>query len=426
MQKKPLLTRIIQSLCFLVLLSGIHSPAYSRTKWEPGYLVKNNGDTLRGLIFFRHGHKSPATVSLKLEKDQSASVYKPIDVRMFSVVEDAQQIYYSSFVTDIDHSTITLDQLESSPVVKPTRDTVFSQLILKGKKSLYLYVDRLNRKDHYLVTDEDGRPTDLYNKRYFVATDRINTTYSGQYKLQLQKLFSDCSKITMAQIDATTFTKRNIIKLVDLYNQCTNSAPNYRYIPAKIPVHFGIIAGPDLVTLKLGSAFWNPTGQYNFKPATGYSGGVFLNIVSPHGHRCWSLYNELNFNHYEMHAPDFDNITNADLKLTSLKLLTILRYQYQHFRNLKPFIEAGIGNAYAFQLSATSTSELNTFSGPKYTTAPITDYRNYEQLLVAGIGINYKALGLQLRYETGNGIFLDRDVSSSTKHIEVLLSFQFL
>ncbi len=54
------------------------------------------------------------------------------------------------------------------------------------------------------------------------------------------------------------------------------------------------------------------------------------------------------------------------------------------------------------------------------------DYlRKHEQSLLIGVGLKYKELSGELRYETGNGFISSDDIWSPTNRYYILLSYLF-
>jgi len=444
MKKHAIVTAAILALLFLA--PGIQA----QQKWNPGYIVKHSGDTLKGLIYYRHQHKSPLFIRFKIDNADTGRVYKPIDIASFGTKEGKQDIYYGSFIVDMDYTPTNLAQLKTSPEPDLIKDTVFAQLLIGDVKSLYFNEDCKMSKKHYLVETGPGKAKDLVNNSYYTNENRDYytnenrdyytnenrdfNTHNEEYKKQLWTYMSDCKIVTINRINELGFSEKKLKRLFEDYGQCGNPEKplKYKLVNEKIKGQFGVVAGTSISSLKLSNSYIPFISQFHFKFSPGPAAGIFLNLVSPHTDHAWSFYNELIFTQYDVKSNPgnyFIDILRkaqeAEIKATYLKLFTTIRYQFP-YASYKPFLELGIGNGFSISNSNNYTYETSSLSGlpPTFSKAQLLDFRSYEQSFCIGTGLNYHKFGAELRFENGNGMSTSNGIKSSTYYFHFLLSYK--
>jgi hypothetical protein len=204
---------IVVALC--LLLSG----HVSAQDFSQGKVITNGGDTIHCMIKSGKWDINPNRIVTKL--NDKTKKYWPTEIASFQV---DNRTYVSARVwLDIsNHIDGTLDLMDSRP--KYEKDSVFAELILKGKKNLYRYKSP-SYKVHFFVGAQGDRLEPLIYKRYLVWVDvGVDQTfkqvaYNEEYKNQLEVHFADCADFK-SKIALTGYDAGQLSSLFRLYYSC--------------------------------------------------------------------------------------------------------------------------------------------------------------------------------------------------------------
>ncbi|MGB8490043.1 MAG: hypothetical protein WCE64_03215 [Bacteroidales bacterium] len=179
--------------------------SYSQENFLPGFLIDNNGDTLKGFVDYRNWAINPRKVDFKSTATSSPTTYIPTDLKEFSVKDEN----YVSGIVKVENSPVEETRLDYDSKTNITLDTIFLQTLYKGKKGLYYYMNNNGRVNFY-VNRVDGFDLLVY-KKYFIRQG--TTTYiqsRSDYIGQLKLFFNDCPAIR-TKIDNTSYDQRDLI-----------------------------------------------------------------------------------------------------------------------------------------------------------------------------------------------------------------------
>ncbi|MEO6903291.1 MAG: outer membrane beta-barrel protein [Bacteroidia bacterium] len=363
-------------------------------------------------------------------------IYTVADIKAFELKAEDQNIYFKKLLINADYSEVNLSTLSYKPLIELIKDSVFAKLLINGKKNLYFFVDPYVFKEHYLIETENGIATDLVNKRYYINEARTQTDYNQKYKNQLLELLSDCNNITIQKVNGIDFNRNVFVNLIKEYNNCNENKlseeQTYEYKPDKLKINFGATAGVSVSNLSFSSV--NPDySQLKFKPSTTINLGLSINTIIRGTEQMFAVYNELTYLQHKYTSESYylfynsptyyKKLTYAEITGSYLKLFTAFRYQ-KKFSNIKTFIQIGLVNGLAIKSSAVGHYERY-FYDVEYETIPLLDYKKYEQSIFAGMGATYKKIGLELRYEQGNGITYYETVKTISKTFYFLAHYTF-
>ena len=73
------------SLCFffISLLNIVHAQSF-----REGYIIKNSGDTIHGLIKYKAGKNASQSCTFKIGADDKTQTLKPFDIAAYRLKED--------------------------------------------------------------------------------------------------------------------------------------------------------------------------------------------------------------------------------------------------------------------------------------------------------------------------------------------------
>ena len=134
--KKSLL--ILYSLFFSVVLS------MAQTNPKPGYVITNNGDTIKGIIDFRTNEKLSRQCDFWANGGSEGKTYKPGDIEGFRFDEGGKY-----FVTR--RLTVAGDT-----------QLYFAEFMVQGKMNLYCVA--YNSDEYFFFEREDGEMAQLTNR----------------------------------------------------------------------------------------------------------------------------------------------------------------------------------------------------------------------------------------------------------------------
>jgi len=383
------MNRLLALILFILLLTDLHA----QNRWNKGYIVTNNGDTLTGKIDNIGNTLYPKTIAFKNDVDQVIKQYSPGEIESFCITTAYQPLYFKSFATDAEVSPENLAFL--SNVSKPITQhcAFFAQLLAAGNNKLYAFKDPVIGKKHFLIEYAGGNISELIFKRYFIDNDKTQIGRNEAYKQQLQQLYAHCSKFNFSDISNAQYTTTGMLRLARKYNRCDaiDTGLRYEFKRERSTVDFGLVVGTENTKLTLNGSYLS---RAVFNPATTANAGVNMHLTFPNCKGRISFYSELLFTKYDMNTSFGAYVTNTPLAVgidvTYLKLLTAIRYQLP-IAKFTPFLQAGITNGYA--LSFTATPSIYEYYTPQ----------NYEMSYFASIGLKYDRCELEYRNENSNG-----------------------
>lgn len=152
------------AILFLFVFNLAFSNASAQENFQPGYLITNSQDTLRGLIDFREWDMSPKSIVFKNSSN---------DVRKFNTTEISSfrvnNELYLSAVVNVDLSATRIHDLERSSIIKTEADTAFIRVLIDGQKSLLFHKHRKGKSFYYIM--DDNGVTLLNYKKYLRESD---------------------------------------------------------------------------------------------------------------------------------------------------------------------------------------------------------------------------------------------------------------
>jgi len=280
-------------LAFIVMTISLS--VFSQENFIPGYIIQQNGDTVKGLVDYRNWEKNPTQISFKDIKTSGLKEYKPLEIIAFSVLDET----YKSAIVKVDQSNIKYG-ISSDPVFEFRTDTAFVLTIIQGSKSLYYYCDRNRQNNFYIFNNSQ------YELLEFKEFNRIHEGHlfhemNNRYIGQLKFYFQDCH-MKESKFKNLSYTRGSIEKLFNYYY--SQMKPEVLSIKKKekIKIEVGVVGGLCMTGIVFTGTSEFTAFDYitkvklnkDFSP----TGGVSLNIVFPRNNGKWSLYNELLYNSY--------------------------------------------------------------------------------------------------------------------------------
>lgn len=383
---------------------------FSQANYREGYIVKSDKDTVFGYIDYRNWDKNPTQIHFKKHaSDFEYLIYYPADLLSFNV---ANEIYISRFV-EVELTPDKPEKLTYDPYGLIIEDTVFLQVLIYGKASLYLFKTDLDRINYYIQKDTSEIILLIY--RRYLKVDKISGKHpivtNNNYLGQLTYIFNDCPLITKKNKDIPYKTEP-LYELIQAYNLCQSSTENsYSKHRSKIKFEAGLFIGLTITKLKFMGDERPKLTLANFPLSYNPTFGGFLEFVLPRNREVNSIRAEFLYKRYNTHTSHEYNynyhkyiIHDLRFQMEYFKCNFLLKHKFPINNKIKPFFNAGISfgslNGYRNEI----TIQDLFYGHEEPVTKPAVDevYKSNLGLLIGG-GILYNKFGFEVRYEYSNG-----------------------
>lgn len=219
---------LLAACCFLGAL-----PGFAQT-YEPGLLVRSNGDTVRGEIENNFWVDPPKSIRFRRAAHEPTERLRPSQLQAVLFTSGR---YFRYEKLPIDHASETrLDRLPQGYHPNVQVDSLLAEVLLEGPASL-LRVARYSAT-HYVVRRSGQAVLSLSERKYLSASragnGKMTITDGNNYRAQLEQYFGDCPAAGRAAATAA-FTPEGLVAVVQAYNAaCTAGQPAARtwLIPA--------------------------------------------------------------------------------------------------------------------------------------------------------------------------------------------------
>ncbi len=268
--------------------------SYSQENYIPGYIIKNNNDSLNGFIDYRKWEFNPDKISFKTSINSSSILLKSTDIIRFSI----QNEIYVSGIIDVEVTSLLASDLKKDSKIIIKVDTIFLKTIIEGKKSLYYYKNHAERKNFYIKNGTDFELL-VYKKYLKQHGDKRAIVENNRYLGQLLLYLNDCPSINK-KIERTSYSIRSLKSLFIEYYECSKLLVHFLYKKEKQPLDFGLLAGLSMTTVEFIGENFDFLEKSDFSTSSNFTAGLFLDIGLPISQNKWSIFNELRFSSYNI------------------------------------------------------------------------------------------------------------------------------
>lgn len=306
-----------QRLRYLLLLLFFGRLAVAQT-YEPGLLVRSNGDTLRGEIENNFWVEPPAFIHFRQAAAGPVELLQP---RQLRAVRFAGGRYFSYRALALDHAANIQDsQLSRGYAPRVQVDSVLAEVLLAGPVSLLRVV--LQDNPHYVLQRPGKLPIELVGRHYLrqSAGGDWHIVDGNNYRDQLRLYFIDCPAAAHVA-EGITFTAAGLVAVAQAYaTACTESRqPAQSWLSQARPKRHSAFQGGVLV----GVRYNRLEGLYTTRYGTGACtdcrphpfGGLYAELLQPS--RTTALYGELSLSTFHNQGVDvFQTLVNYDYVYT--------------------------------------------------------------------------------------------------------------
>lgn len=419
----------IYKLVTLFLAFFYYQHTSAQSNYLPGYIIKSEGETVRGFIDFQEWRINPKKIRFKADESEKATTMTVKTIKGFGI--DEKESYVRRTV-DVNIAPIKLNALTTfrEPIFE--KRIVFLRILVEGKANLYFLNDAVG-KEHYFIEKNDLPAEELIYTEYFkmIKGKRVVIPFE-QYKGQLNEVLSDCEQLFFLVKDAE-YKRRDLVAIFEGYNTCDSaSGPiSTEREKVKILVESGVLVG--LGANKLG---FTGITKYNledmdFDISPAYSFGAYLTLLGDRSRGRYALRNELIYNsiggsaHYEdIQSEDVYTISDVKLNLGYLQLNTLFRYTIPT-KKLKPYINVGAGIGVVITKVNEIDRERKFYALPtRETNKALNDIKRQDFSAVAGLGVATARLSSELRFEFGKKIVPYIYSKGDTKTLMIVVSYK--
>ncbi|WP_035565641.1 porin family protein [Hymenobacter sp. IS2118] len=405
----------------------------AQSDFRPGYVVRPEGDTLRGLVDYQSAQRSAVGCRFRTDAAQAVQEFVPGTALGYGFVGASR---YEARLTPL------------AEVAAPSlpAQLQFVEIIVHGPISLYARRD-LQRHDHYYIrgagatsSTEPLQELRRLNETIINAKGQKFERYNNEYVAVLAQAFKSCPQEQL-RVNQVQFGLRFFVDAVTRYNACVNTTPdsllpqNPTLASRSGRLHLEVLAGVHRSTLRVDNDQLSLNGPYKsgFSPVLGLAAGYNLSKISKKlSFRLEALYDRQAYDGVYTYQSRSTNNTfreEARLRLQYIRIPVLFRYSLPKGA-VRPFVQVGISGAFALQRQVESRNILVDFgSNPQFSVwKPALETRKIEQGFVAGIGASAgrlagRSFGAEFRAEITNGFSAIVSSGTTVKRFSALLSY---
>jgi hypothetical protein len=392
---------------------------FSQTIYQSGYIIKNNGDTVKGLIAYKKPNYTIRSIEFKMSESGQPTQYGPADLK---------NIFINPYNYYISYNGLVSNNKNYSPDMDEERDTttsvasLFLQQVISGP-NVTLYANTNNLKTRYFYQEKGKRPVELiyYEYGHLHEAPHKEAVYTGQLSL-LYNAYNKYDGAKAHAIENTDFTEGSLENAFTLIN---GNKTDKKLKSSDIRLFAGVSvasvtsnASFTVVTLPITSKSNDLSPQINM--------GVDF-IINPDIQKiifrlgASFAYLKPNFNFTYLPTGNYNN--NYSFRQYVASLVPEVFYNFYNKVNFKLFLSAGVSlNYYIYKNSAvnyynyTETSThipvLFTYTDMQYSTLSV-DFPlragvvlckhtqisiNYLPSLTPSPGLKFQSFGMGVNY----------------------------
>jgi len=202
-------------LC-IALLIALPTAIFAQSNYHEGYVLKNNGDTLKGYINYREWSHSPRSIDFKIHKTDNQTIsFNPTTIKAFSINGLENYIGYKG---SISMDKTTFPNIPESLDTTKKLDTLFlRQLAIGAHLTLFQHLDEV--KTRFFIAEANNEPVELIYHQYYDDSKQIVNSdgYKGQLLLYINKFMPGNDKLN-GKIERLTYQPTELVSIVNEIN----------------------------------------------------------------------------------------------------------------------------------------------------------------------------------------------------------------
>ena len=303
----------------------------AQNDFRNGFIIKNNGETVTGLIDFKGYQKTAKRCIFKSNINSPEQIFTPDDISSYGFV---------------DSKLLTSKEINTGSGTERR----FLEYLISGKVNAYYYRED-DGSDHYFIEDESNKLSELKNTKEELFIDHpvgeINMAY-GKYTRELKeyigvlKLAFIKSPKVCKEAENISLSQKSLIRLVQDYHK--DVYPNEDYITyekliIKSKSSIGPVVGLNIISISEASDLLSAHDYLHdsdfgfvFYPSIGLSYKVNLSFINERVffqyEGTYSRFTLKTSNTYE--DPLTGTISNNDIALTQnmFRNIGLIKYEF--------------------------------------------------------------------------------------------------
>ncbi len=388
------------------ILFGLSSLfGYAQIKFQPGYIVTNNGEKKEVLIKNNDWKYAPTSIEIKYAADQKPESLSIKEIKEFEILNESK---YIRATVDIDQSSFDLNNLsvDKKPFYKKTE--VFLKQLVQGNVNLYEYQ---NSNPNYFIQKEQEDLIPLVYKMYYVG-DGNKYTYNNGYRFQLSR-YLNCDNADKLKYNTLKYDNKELSKAVMDYNKCENADLVYEdnKIAKKIDFNLSIRPRYNFSSYSAEGAYTN----YSFKNKNSLAIGLEAEFILPFNKNKWAIIAEPTYQYFKSESTKGETKINYN----SIELPFGVRHYMFLNDNNKLFVNA----QYLIDFDLGSTIDFYKDNIKQDRELDIKSNNTF----ALGIGYNYKSkYSIEARYIPTRNLLSNYNYwSSNYQTFSIILGYNF-
>ena len=395
---------------FLFFICCVCSTNYllAQITFEPGYIIDNSGTKTECQIRFVEWRNNPERFEYKIGDKGQVIEGSIANVREFVVRNMAK---YERHSLQIERSTSDIEELERSARPEFEVDTLYLQVLVEGRATLYAY--RESELERFFFIVDSAELEQLVYKVY--TLDGVHIRENQMFKQQLKNTFK-CDGFNVAKVEDIEYKKKDLIKTFEQFNECSG-VDQSAFGGMKKSDHINLTVRPginlsDLVLIDDGK---NSTKQYNADITVRL--GLEAEFVLPFNRNKWSLITEPTIQYYstEVFDDNLDKSYGAKLNYVSLEIPLGFGYYMYLNESSKVFVNA----QFIVDIPFKKQIRVSPFQNRQVSTRI-----NY----AFGVGFKPKErFSVELRYLTGRDLLSSyQELTTKYRTLSLIFGYSFL
>jgi hypothetical protein len=211
---------------FLILfLIAITLLGQAQTNYKEGYIITNDGASIKGLINYREWHKNPDRVQFKQDRLASDARTFTVDSIAGFTIEGYES--YTRYLVPVSVDEISFENLKETIDTATITKVIFLREMLKGDRvDLYSYTDDIKIR-YYLLDKRQVAPYELIYRKLLKEGQEITQAF---YKQQLSglayhhNLLSTALEDWINKMNYSGNDIKNVISRINTQNETAKSA----------------------------------------------------------------------------------------------------------------------------------------------------------------------------------------------------------
>lgn len=393
---------------FLIAFLGFLSfNSFSQISFENGYFINNSDEKINVLIRDLDWKNNPSVFEYKISEEAPVQKSEINEIKEFGVPENFRFIRAT---VDIDRSGEALINLTEDRNPAFQEETLFLEVLVDGKASLYGYKDGTLKRYFYRISDSPINQ--LIYKSYVVDYGKKiaeNNTFRQQLSQDL-----NCESEPGNQFRNVDYNKNGLKKVFINFNECTNSEYAVFEQQQKRDIfNLSLRPGLNFSSLEVKN-MEDPARNTDFGSQMNFRFGIELEFILPYNKNKWGIIIEPTYHNFTAEKTVetdkiFGGSLTSEVDYESIEFPIGIRHYFFLSENSKIFADV----TYIIEHANDSNITFTWYNGTLQEIIEIKPRPN----VGFGLGFKFNEYSLSARYQTtrnviGNYTFWDANYES--------------